>query len=219
MSDANDMRDTVLPKRILLPLAFVNFTIGAGAFLVIALLAPLSQALSMSKAQAGWVMGAYALAYAVFSPVFIALTGAWRRRAVILAGLGLFIAASLASAFATSPGRALRRPHCRGGGRGHGHAGGGGHCGRDIEARDARRGALLRLRRHDDGAGAGRAGRGLRRLYVRRSRSLHHRRRIGRAGLRLDRARRAGRRAVPAAIAAHPRPHAPVAAPSRRRAC
>lgn len=103
MSDANDMRDTVLPKRILLPLAFVNFTIGAGAFLVIALLAPLSQALSMSKAQAGWVMGAYALAYAVFSPVFIALTGAWRRRAVILAGLGLFIAASLASAFATSP--------------------------------------------------------------------------------------------------------------------
>ena len=92
MSEANDPQEAALPKRILLPLAFVNFTIGAGAFLVIALLAPISQSLSMSKAQAGWVMGAYALAYAVFSPVFIALTGAWRRRAVILAGLGLFIA-------------------------------------------------------------------------------------------------------------------------------
>lgn len=100
---ANEPQAPAPPKRILLPLAFVNFTIGAGAFLVIALLAPISQALSMSKAQAGWVMGAYALAYAVLSPVFIALTGAWRRRAVILVGLALFIVASLASAFATSP--------------------------------------------------------------------------------------------------------------------
>ena len=97
MSDA-----PALPKGILLPLAFVNFTIGAGAFLVIALLAPLTQSLALSKAQAGWVMGAYALAYAVSSPIVIALTGAWRRRAVILIGLGLFVAASLASAFATS---------------------------------------------------------------------------------------------------------------------
>ena len=56
MSDA-----PALPKGILLPLAFVNFTIGAGAFLVIALLAPLTQSLALSKAQAGWVMGAYAL--------------------------------------------------------------------------------------------------------------------------------------------------------------
>ncbi|HMN71670.1 MAG TPA: MFS transporter [Rhodoblastus sp.] len=94
---------SVLPKRILLPLAVVNFTIGAGAFLVIALLAPISQALSMTKAQAGWVMGAYALAYAISSPVLIALTGAWRRRAVILVGLGLFVVASAASALVTTP--------------------------------------------------------------------------------------------------------------------
>lgn len=103
MTGASSPREPALPKGILLPLAFVNFTIGAGAFLVIALLAPISQSLSMSKAQAGWVMGAYALAYAVSSPVFIALTGAWRRSAVILVGLGLFVAASAASAFATSP--------------------------------------------------------------------------------------------------------------------
>ena len=102
MSDAAVSPAPALPKRILLPLAFVNFTIGAGAFLVIALLAPISQSLAMTKAQAGWVMGAYALAYAISSPVVIAMTGAWRRRTVILTGLGLFVAASVASAFATS---------------------------------------------------------------------------------------------------------------------
>jgi len=102
MSDASVSPAPALPKRILLPLAFVNFTIGAGAFLVIALLAPISQSLAMTKAQAGWVMGAYALAYAISSPVVIAMTGAWRRRTVILTGLSLFVVASVASAFATS---------------------------------------------------------------------------------------------------------------------
>ena len=95
------MTDASRAKSVLLPLALVNFTIGAGAFLPIALLAPLSQALSLSKAQAGWVMGVYALSYAISSPVLIALSGSVRRRTVILAGIGLFIAASLASALAT----------------------------------------------------------------------------------------------------------------------
>ena len=102
MSDASLSKTPALPKRILLPLAFVNFTIGAGAFLVLGLLAPITDALSLTKAQAGWVMGAYALSYAISSPLVIAATGAWRRRTVILTGLALFVAASVASAFATS---------------------------------------------------------------------------------------------------------------------
>lgn len=102
MSDANLSPAAALPKRILLPLAFVNFTIGAGAFLVLGLLAPITERLSLTKAQAGWVMGAYALSYALSSPIVIAATGAWRRRTVILTGLGLFVAASVASAFAAS---------------------------------------------------------------------------------------------------------------------
>ena len=63
------------PTFLLLPLAFVNFAVGAGAFLVIGMLSPLAQSLSMSKVQAGWVMSAYALGYALTSPVLIALTG------------------------------------------------------------------------------------------------------------------------------------------------
>ena len=78
MSDAPVPPAPALPKRILLPLAFVNFTIGAGAFLVIALLAPISQSLAMTKAQAGWIMSAYALGYAFSSPILIALTGRYR---------------------------------------------------------------------------------------------------------------------------------------------
>jgi predicted MFS family arabinose efflux permease len=53
--------------------AFVNFTVGAGAFLVIGMLSPLAQSLSMSKVQAGWVMSA--LRSAMTSPRRCALTG------------------------------------------------------------------------------------------------------------------------------------------------
>lgn len=91
-------------KFLLLPLAFVNFAVGAGAFLVIGMLSPLAQSLSMSKVQAGWVMSAYALGYALTSPVLIAITGGLRRRTVILTGLAIFVLASLLSAAALTPG-------------------------------------------------------------------------------------------------------------------
>ena len=103
MSDLQSDRITPAARRVLIPLAFVNFTIGAGAFVVIGMLAPLSQSLSMTKAQAGWIMSAYALGYAFSSPILIALTGRLRRRTVMLTGVGLFIAASLLSALATTP--------------------------------------------------------------------------------------------------------------------
>jgi DHA1 family inner membrane transport protein len=89
---------------LLLPLAFINFAVGAGAFLVIGMLSPLAQSLSMSKVQAAWVMSAYALGYALSSPVLIALTGRLRRRTVILTGVAIFVAASLLSAAAPTPG-------------------------------------------------------------------------------------------------------------------
>jgi predicted MFS family arabinose efflux permease len=87
-----------------MPLAFINFAVGAGAFLVIGMLSPLAQLLSMSKVQAGWVMSAYALGYALTSPLLIALTGALQRRTVILIGIAIFIAASVLSAVAPTPG-------------------------------------------------------------------------------------------------------------------
>lgn len=84
----------------LLPLAFTNFTIGAGAFFVIGLIGPLTETLALTKVQAGWIMGAYSLGYALSSPILVSLTGARPRRAVILTGVGVFVVASILSAFA-----------------------------------------------------------------------------------------------------------------------
>src|SRR5947209_19211235 len=100
------MTDADAPARqkfLLLPLAFVNFAVGAGAFLIIGMLSPLAQSLSMSKVQAGWVMSAYALGYALTSPVLIAMTGGLRRRTVILTGIAVFVAASVLSGVAPTP--------------------------------------------------------------------------------------------------------------------
>ncbi len=48
-----------------------------GAFVVIGMLNPLADGLGLSASQAGWVMTVYALAYAVGSPIVVALTGTW----------------------------------------------------------------------------------------------------------------------------------------------
>lgn len=90
------------PAALLAPLAFANFTIGAGAFAVIGLIAPLAARHDLTKTQSGWIMSAYALGYALSSPVLIALTGRLGRRLVLTIGLSLFIAAALATAFAPS---------------------------------------------------------------------------------------------------------------------
>ncbi len=75
-----------------------NFCIGMGAFVVIGMLNPLADGLGLSASEAGWVMTVYALAYAVGSPVVVALSGTWSRRLVLTFGLVLFGLAALVSA-------------------------------------------------------------------------------------------------------------------------
>ena len=84
----------------LIPLAFLNFSVGAGAFFILGMIGPLSAELSLTKVQAGWIMTAYSLGYACTSPFLISLTGRWPRRDVLLTGMTLFIAATVASGFA-----------------------------------------------------------------------------------------------------------------------
>ena len=93
-----------LARGALLPLAFANFVIGVGVFVVIGVLAPITRDLDLSKAQSGWAMGAYALAYAMTSPIIIAATGRIDRRLVIAGGLALFVAACVATALAANAG-------------------------------------------------------------------------------------------------------------------
>ena len=81
-------------------LSAANFVIGMGAFMVIGLIDPLAEGLTMTTAQAGWIMTTYALSYAVLSPLFVSATGAFGRRRVIATGLVVFALANLVMALA-----------------------------------------------------------------------------------------------------------------------
>jgi MFS transporter, DHA1 family, inner membrane transport protein len=89
-----------MPFAFLMLLSAANFVIGFGAFVVIGLVEPIAQRYGVSAGLAGNTMTAYAVAYAVGSPVSIALTGALSRRVVLGAGMSLFALGTLCSALA-----------------------------------------------------------------------------------------------------------------------
>ena len=89
------------PDRLLIPILSVcNFVIGVGAFVIIGMLEPLGADLERTPAQAGQLMTIYAVAYAVLSPVMVALTGQIGRRRVLAAGMTLFLFAAVLAASA-----------------------------------------------------------------------------------------------------------------------
>jgi MFS transporter, DHA1 family, inner membrane transport protein len=89
---------------ILAHLSLGNFVVGMGAFVMVGIISPIADGLDISKADASLALTAYALAYAVLSPVGAALTGRFSRRAVLAAALGLFCLGSIASALAPTLG-------------------------------------------------------------------------------------------------------------------
>ncbi len=85
-------------------LAFGNFIVGMGAFVVVGVLVPIADAFHMTKAQAAFAMTAYAVAYALSSPVLVALTGRVARRNLLVGSLAVFVLAALLTALSVSPG-------------------------------------------------------------------------------------------------------------------
>ena len=83
-------------------LSIANFAIGLGAFVVIGVLNPIAESYAVTPAEAGRVMTVYAIAYALGSPLLVALSGSLPRRRVLMAGLAVFAAGALASALAPS---------------------------------------------------------------------------------------------------------------------
>ncbi len=83
-------------------LALGNFVVGMGVFVVIGIVSPIAEALSVSPADAGILITSYAVAYALLSPIGAALTGRLSRRTVLVASLGLFCLGSLLSAISTT---------------------------------------------------------------------------------------------------------------------
>jgi predicted MFS family arabinose efflux permease len=91
----------------ILVLATATFAIGTDAFVINGLLPAIARDLDVSRATAGQLVTAFALAYAVLSPVLSALTARAARNRVVLAGLAVFVLSNVLTALAPTYGVAL----------------------------------------------------------------------------------------------------------------
>ncbi|CAM4107077.1 MFS transporter [Palleronia rufa] len=89
-------------RAVIWTLSASNFVIGMGAFVLIGLVAPMAEGLGIPPARIGAAMTTYALAYAVLSPVLVALTGSLGRRRLLAMALALFAGGNLMTALAPS---------------------------------------------------------------------------------------------------------------------
>lgn len=87
---------------VLVVLSAGNFVIGMGAFVIIGVLGPLADDLSLSSGRAGWLITSYAVSYAIFSPLLVSATGRVGRRRVMAGALAVFAVANAACALAPS---------------------------------------------------------------------------------------------------------------------
>lgn len=97
-----------VPRGLYALLSTCNFVIGMGAFALIGMLEPMAEALDSPVTSVAGLLTVYSIAYAITSPVLVALTGQIGRRRVLTFGLAVF---TLASAFsALAPGMGLLYP-------------------------------------------------------------------------------------------------------------
>ncbi len=87
-----------LGTRGLLILAIGTFTLGVDGFVLSGLLPQVAASLHVSASTAGQLTTLFALVYAVSSPVIAAAAGAWDRRALLTAGMGVFVAGMIVQA-------------------------------------------------------------------------------------------------------------------------
>lgn len=90
-------------KSVIYVLSAANFVIGMGGFMVVGLIPPFADAFDITTAQAGWLVTAYALSYALISPLLVSLTGRIGRRRILACGLLIFGLSCLLAASANSP--------------------------------------------------------------------------------------------------------------------
>lgn len=86
--------------KTLLWVAVGTFAIGTESFVIAGVLDELSRDLAISPSQAGQLVTAYALAYALSAPVMATLTAHWNRQTVMRAAMALFVLGNIAAALA-----------------------------------------------------------------------------------------------------------------------
>jgi DHA1 family inner membrane transport protein len=94
------------PSRISV-LAFGAFGVGTSGYIVAGLLPALTGELHVSATAAAQLVTAFAIAYAIGSPVFAAATGTWERRTLLVAALAVTGAGNLFAALAPGYGSLL----------------------------------------------------------------------------------------------------------------
>ncbi|WP_424811260.1 MFS transporter [Roseococcus sp. YIM B11640] len=88
------------PRSVLLSLASAYFVLGVSSLAVVGLVPPIANDLHVAPASVALLVTAFALTYAVVSPLSQMVIGHWERRSLILTGLGLMAAGLLGSGLA-----------------------------------------------------------------------------------------------------------------------
>lgn len=88
-------------------LAIVSFLVGTSEFVIAGILDMLASDMGVSVAAAGQLITVYSLAYAIGTPILIALTAKMDRRKLMLSALGLFFAGNLITVTTTGYGMLL----------------------------------------------------------------------------------------------------------------
>ena len=83
----------------LLVLALGNFAVGTGSFVLAGLLGFVADDLAVSVGAAGQLITAYAIVYAIGSPVLVTLTSNVNRRPLLIGSLTVFVLANVAAVF------------------------------------------------------------------------------------------------------------------------
>ncbi|UUZ91014.1 MFS transporter [Paenibacillus sp. P25] len=79
----------------------IMFVIGTDTFLISPLIPTLQDLFHISTGMSGWMMGAYALGYALFALIAGPLSDGWDRKKVMLGGIICFAVSTILCGFAT----------------------------------------------------------------------------------------------------------------------
>ncbi len=94
-------------------LVLITFLVGTSNYVISGILDRIAGALGTSVAAAGQLITVYSLAYAVGTPILMALTAKMDRRKLLLYSLGFFIAANLLTFIFPALVSSLRRESLR----------------------------------------------------------------------------------------------------------
>ncbi|MEB4782899.1 MFS transporter [Paenibacillus polymyxa] len=78
-------------------LAIVSFLVGTSQYIIAGILDQISATMGITVAAAGQLITVYSLAYAIGTPILMAVTAKWDRRKLLLSSLGLFAVANVLS--------------------------------------------------------------------------------------------------------------------------